>query len=197
MLLLTIAMLNYQRVCLKIPSLQPRRPCGEDNSLFPGKLCDSRGRSVSGTWYMCIHLLKYTRFMVSIYIIYMIMYVFWTCLVLIHVVYPIFRAVSARFPRVTSEFPAPCTCRHCNQFSWRLPSGKRLQKTMENHHFYRINPLFLWPFSSSLCGLFAFSPSLMVRKRSPNMSFPNEVSLKMQGIHRNSRIQNPQKNRET
>ena len=70
MLLLTIAMLNYQRVCLKIPSLQPRRPCGEDNSLFPGKLCDSRGRSVSGTWYMCIHLLKYTRFMVSIYILY-------------------------------------------------------------------------------------------------------------------------------
>ena len=200
MLLLTIAMLNYQRVCLKIPSLQPRRPCGEDNSLFPGKLCDSRGRSVSGTWYMCIHLLKYTRFMVSIYILYIYDNV---CVLNMFSIdsccwqYPIFRAVSARFPRVTSEFPAPWTCGHCNQFSWRLPSGKRLQKTMENHHFYRINPLFLWPFSSSLCGLFAFSPSLMVRKRNPNMSFPNEVSLKMQGIHRNSRIQNPQKNRET
>ena len=29
----------------------------------------------------------------------------------------------------------------------KKPSGKRLQKTMENHHFSWINPLFLWPIS--------------------------------------------------
>ena len=32
-----------------------------------------------------------------------------------------------------------------------LPSGKRLQKTMENHHVQWVNPLFLWPFSIANC----------------------------------------------
>ena len=30
-----------------------------------------------------------------------------------------------------------------------IPSGKRLQKTMEHHHFQWLYPLFLWPFSMS------------------------------------------------
>jgi len=29
--------------------------------------------------------------------------------------------------------------------------GKPLQKTMENHNFYRVNQLFLWPFSIANC----------------------------------------------
>jgi len=31
-----------------------------------------------------------------------------------------------------------------------LPSGKRLQKTMENHHVQWVNPLFLWPCSIAM-----------------------------------------------
>ena len=31
-----------------------------------------------------------------------------------------------------------------------VPSGKRLQKTMENHHFQWENPLFLWSFSMAM-----------------------------------------------
>jgi len=30
-----------------------------------------------------------------------------------------------------------------------LPSGKK-EKTMENHHFQWVNPLFLWPFSIAM-----------------------------------------------
>ena len=34
------------------------------------------------------------------------------------------------------------------RMSLKLPSGKL---TMENHHFYWVNPLFLWPFSIANC----------------------------------------------
>ena len=34
--------------------------------------------------------------------------------------------------------------------SKHLPSGKRLQNTMENHYFQWVNPLFLWPFSIAM-----------------------------------------------
>ena len=37
-----------------------------------------------------------------------------------------------------------------SDLSCHLPSGKHT-KTMENHHFSWENPLFLWPFSMSLC----------------------------------------------
>jgi hypothetical protein len=37
-----------------------------------------------------------------------------------------------------------------NRENGDLPSGKRLQKTMENHYFQWVNPLFLWPFSIAM-----------------------------------------------
>ena len=48
------------------------------------------------------------------------------------------------FPRC---FPCFSVFLHFPVLHFRLPSGKRLRKTMENHHFSWENSLFLWPFS--------------------------------------------------
>ena len=52
--------------------------------------------------------------------------------------------VFSFFPRC---FPCFSVFLHFPVLHFRLPSGKRLRKTMENHHFSWENSLFLWPFS--------------------------------------------------
>ena len=51
-------------------------------------------------------------------------------------------------------FPVGCcnwkTTQVAQLWDFRMPSGKRLHKTMEHHHFQWVNPLFLWPFSIAM-----------------------------------------------
>ena len=98
--------------------------------------------------YVLLYIIYYILYYIY-YILYIIYYILYIILYILYIIYYIYipqHSVVATGNGPSSGFS--------NWGSSHLVSGYPLvniQKTMENHHFQWVNPLFLWPFSIAFC----------------------------------------------